>query len=294
VLASTDLEAARTMGHSLVEQNPWAGYTSLGLIEYFAGDGLAASLGWYLRAYGQDPHDELSNRALIQILSQAGLFEEARRISDGNLHIVDVAENRLESAIYSLQLAHTGDPENLALLTDLADALHLAGRFDESQRYYDQLRHRSPLNAVFDTVYASTMPTVRMAYAFKLAGDTEAARQALAIHRLDVEKRQKLKTTAFSDHLAEAAARSVEDNASGVFESIQAAIDAGARDQAFFREPALQWLQGHPEFLALKAQMQQRVDTERAGIVRLICQQNPIPEIWQPLRQTCDGIEAGS
>jgi tetratricopeptide (TPR) repeat protein len=122
VLALTDLEAARTMGRSLMEQSPWASYTSLGLIEYFSGDGVAASLGWTMRAYGQDPHDELSNRALIRILSQVNLFAEARRISDGNLQIVDVAENQLESAIYSLEPAHAGDPENMAPLQDLADA----------------------------------------------------------------------------------------------------------------------------------------------------------------------------
>jgi hypothetical protein len=98
----------------------------------------------------------------------------------------------------------------------------------------------------------------------------------------------------FSDLLAEAAARSVEGDAIGVFESIRSAIATGARDEAFFREPALQWLQGHPEFLALKAEMHQRVAVEQAKILHLICRENPIPDIWQPLNETCAGIEAAS
>ncbi|MDZ4730864.1 MAG: hypothetical protein SH820_13080 [Xanthomonadales bacterium] len=293
VLAINDLEAGREMAKSIMAQNPWASYTALGQVEYFEGDGVAASLKPFMQAYGEDPHDELSNRALIQILSQANLFDEARRISDGNLQIVDIAEGQLESAIHSLQLAHAGDPENTAPLTDLADALHLAGRFEESQRYYEQLTRISPLGMVFDTFSTSPIPTIRKAYAYKLAGNSAAAEESLSKHRQDIAKRESLALIFYNDLLAEALAQSVEENEAGVFENIRLAMQEGAREDAFFREPALQWLKDHPEFLALKAEMHQLVMQEQAKILQLICYNNPIPDIWQPLSSTCMGIQAG-
>jgi tetratricopeptide (TPR) repeat protein len=293
VLAINDLEAGREMARSLAAQNPWASYTAQGQVEYFAGEGPAASLEQFMRAYGEDPHDELSNRTLIQVLSQAGLFEEARRISDSNLQIVDIAENQLESAIHLLERNHTADPENTAHLTDLADALHLAGRFEDSQRYYAQLRSLSPVDTVFDTFYASTISMVRMAYAYKIAGDAAAAEEALANHRRDFAKREKLGLIFFIDQLAEALASAVEGNEAGAFEYIRKAMAEGVRDEAIFREPAFQSLKGHPEFLSLKAEMHQLVMQQQGKILQLICHNNPIPDIWQPLSSTCMGVTAG-
>jgi tetratricopeptide (TPR) repeat protein len=281
------------MARSIAAQNPWASYAAMGTVEYYEGDGLAAALEQYMLGYGEDPHDELSNRALIKILSQAGLFEEARRISDGNLQIVDIAENQLEGAITLLQRDHAADPENIPIMVDLADALHLAGRYEESQRYYTQIRSLSPLEMIFDTFYTSTIPTVRMAYAYKLAGDSAAAEKALANHRRDIQKRTELGLLYFSDPMAEALASAVEDDPASVFEHLRQAMVQGARDNQIFREPAFSSLQNHPEFLSLKAEMDDLVMQEQAKILTLVCHHNPIPDIWQPLSSTCVGVQAG-
>ncbi len=293
VLAISDLEGGREMARSLAAQNPWASYTAMGTVEYFEGDGLAAALEQFMQAYGADPHDELSNRNLIFILSRVGLFAEARRISDGNMQIVDIAENQLESAIQLLERNHAADPENVAHMIDLADALHLAGRFEESQRYYTKLRSLSPVDTVVDTFYASTIPTVRTAYAYKLAGDPAATEKALANHRFDIEKREQLGLVYFSDEMAKAMASAVEEDTSAVFDHLRQAMEDGARDEIIFREPVFQSLQTHPEFLALKAEMHQLVMQEQAKILNMICHHNPIPDIWQPLSSTCMGVQAG-
>jgi hypothetical protein len=88
-------------------------------------------------------------------------------------------------------------------------------------------------------------------------------------------------------------ARAIEGNEEGAFESIRSAVDEGFREPAFFREPAIQNLAGHPEFLAIKAEVQQLVDIEHAEVLQLICNDNPIPQIWQPMKQTCAGVTAG-
>ncbi|MEJ8569570.1 tetratricopeptide repeat protein [Elongatibacter sediminis] len=292
-LATRDLEAGREMARGLIEQHAWAGYTALGITEFQTGEDLSGSLGWFMRAYGEDPHDELSNRYLIRILSLVEEFDEARRISDGNLHIVDINEGRLESALHSLQRAHNADPENYAPMTELADALHLAGQFEQSQRYYDQLRDFSPQRLVFDALDASTRSTIRMAYNELQLGHPAAAEEAIAGHRKDLAKREELQQVYFTDHLAEAMARAIEGDDEGAFESIRTAIDLGARELAFFREPSVASLAGHPQFAALRAEVQSLVDAEHAEVLRLICSENPIPDIWQPLRATCAGASAG-
>jgi hypothetical protein len=192
VLAFSNLEAGREMAHGTIDQSPWAGYTALGQIDLWAGKDLSGSLGWFMHAYGEDPHDELSNRYLIGILAMVGEYDEARRISDGNLYLADIQQNRLESAIHALEITHAGDPENSAPTTDLADALHLAGRFEESQRLYASLQARSPSGVIFDTRDTSTRPTLRMAFAYKLASDDAAAAHAIEIHRKDLQSAGRL------------------------------------------------------------------------------------------------------
>jgi TolB-like protein/Flp pilus assembly protein TadD len=292
-LANKNMEAGRAMAHGLVEQNPWAGYTALGTMEFQSGRDLSTSLGWFMLAYGADPHDELSNRYLIRILANVGEYEEARRISDGNLHIVDIEQGRLESAIHTLERAHASDPENIAPLTDLADALHFAGRFEESQLYYEQLSARSPTGIVTDSLDAASRPTLRMAWGYLQSGNEIAAKHAIAMHREDMEKRQALDAVYFWDYLAEAMAQSIEGNTPDVFTAIQTAIDKGFRNTAFFREPSMVPVAQHPDFLALKAEVEQLLAVEHVEILQLICHENPIPDIWQPMQKTCVGVEAG-
>jgi len=292
-LANKDMEAGRAMAHGLVEQNTWAGYTALGTMEFQSGRDLSTSLGWFMRAYGADPHDELSNRYLIRILANVGEYEEARRISDGSLHIVDIEQGRLESAIHTLERTHASDPENFAPMTDLADALHLAGRFAESQPYYEQLSALSPTGIVTDALDASTRSTLRMAWGYLQSGNEEAAKHAVAMHRDDMEKRQALNAVYFWDYLAEAMAQSLEGNAESVFTSIQTAIDMGFRNTAFFREPSMDPVAQHPEFLALKAEVEQLLAVEHLEVLQLICHDNPIPDIWQPMQKTCVGVQPG-
>jgi tetratricopeptide (TPR) repeat protein len=294
VLALKDAVAGREMARGIIGQNAWAGYTALGQIEFQTGKDLSASLGWFMRAYGQDPHDELSNRYLIRILAMVGEYEEARRISDGNLYIADMQENDVESAVHSLRLAHDGDPENYARMEDLADALYFAGQFEESRDLYLQLQKLSPTGVILDSLDASTRPTLRLAFILKKEGDDAGAQKAIALHQGDLDKRSELGLIYSWDYLAVALAHSVEGDVAGTFDSIRKAIDAGFRDDLFFREPALERLAQHPEFLALKAEVDQLLAVEHAQVLQLICHDNPIPDIWQPMSETCSGITPGA
>jgi len=293
-LARTDLEAGRQMAHSLVEQNAWGGYTAIGNIELYSGDGMPEALGWFLKAYGVDPHDEFTNRFIIRVFSLVGEYEEARRISDANLFLVDLQQGDLEGAVHTLRQMHEADPQNYAPLVDLADALHLAHRFEESKAYYLQLQKQSPTGLIVDSLEASSRPTVRLAYDHKLAGDEQASRAAISLHRQDLEKRERLGLMFAPDYAAEAMAQTVEGDYQGAFESIRSAIDIGLRDNSLFLEPCFEPVARHPEFLALKAEVQSLVEQDHREIVQMICHENPIPGMWQPLAATCAGVSANA
>ena len=179
-------------------------------------------------------------------------------------------------------------------MEDLADALYFAGHYEESLILYKQLQKLSPTGIVFDSLDNSTRPTLRMAFILKQAGDSDAAKKEIALQKADQDKRSQMGPLFFSDYLAEAMAHSIEGDAPATFESIHKAIEGGFRDDSFFREPALQWLAQHPEFLALKAEVDQLLTVEHANILQLICHENPIPNIWQPMDKTCAGNLASS
>jgi tetratricopeptide (TPR) repeat protein len=293
VLATFDLEAGIGMANELSEKNAWAGNAALGQIYMQILSSLSSAVGHFMQAYGADPQDEFTNRYLITLLAQVGLYEEARRISDGHLFLVDLQEGQLETAIHSLQKAHAGDPENFAPMTDLADALHRAGRFEESQQLYEQLIKLSPTGIVFDNLDLSSRPTLRIAFVYKKSGNEAAAVKVIESHRLDQEKRLAVGLYYYYDHLAEAMAQSILGDSAGAFTSIRKAIDTGFRDHTFFNEPAMQWLSDHPEYIALKAEVNNLLAMERKEILQLICHENPIPDIWQPMNKTCAGVLPG-
>jgi len=292
-LAISDLDAGRAMARSLIAQNAWAGYSALGNIEFVTSGDLSEGLLWLLRAYGEDPGDEFSNRNLIQIMAYVGEYEEARRFTDRNLHLVDIEQDNIESAIHSIRAQLEIDPKNTFIMTDLADALHLSGRFEEALPYYERLRALSPSEVIFALGDFSTRSQLHMAYTYKLSGNVEAAEEAVRQHRKDFSSKERAHFLSNIDHSAEALARAIEGNAAGVFESIRTAINNGYRQPSWFREPVLEFVRNHPEFIAIKAEMDHLLTIERQEILALICHDNPVPDTWQPLTATCDGVDSG-
>jgi len=58
-----------------------------------------------------------------------------------------------------------------------------------------------------------------------------------------------------------------------------------------FREPAMAPYAEDPEFQALAARLDAILEEERRNTLQLICFNNPIPDAWQPLPETCDGVD---
>jgi hypothetical protein len=90
---------------------------------------------------------------------------------------------------------------------------------------------------------------------------------------------------------AAAMVAAIEGDREQVLASLSDAIDAGLRDDFIFREPAMAPYIEDPEFQALAASLDAILEEEHRNTLQLICFNNPVPEAWQPLPKTCEGVE---
>jgi hypothetical protein len=49
-------------------------------------------------------------------------------------------------------------------------------------------------------------------------------------------------------------------------------------------------LRDEPRFVALRQEMEVLLAEEHDKILQLICFKNPVPEDWQPMPETCEGV----
>lgn len=277
------------MALSIMPQNKWSSFIASAFIEYQLGD-LSAAMKLNLQAFGEDSEDEFGNIQLLQLFSYLGEYEEARRVPVYNYFQLDIEQSDFESAAHSLRTAIAEDPENIVLMTDLADVLHQAGQLDESLAYYEKVKQFRPSGVILGSSTYASHSNVRMAYALKMAGKPELANEALEVHNRHFANLVKAGVIANANLAARAMAKAVEGDEQLTFEAIRMAIDKGFRVPSFFNEPVFESIRTHPELLSLRAELAQLLKSEHEKVLTLICTDNPIPESWRPLKETCLGV----
>ena len=90
---------------------------------------------------------------------------------------------------------------------------------------------------------------------------------------------------------AAAMVAAIEGDREKVLASLSAAIDAGLREDFMFREPAMAPYIEDPDFQALTTRLDAILEEARRNTLQLICFNNPASEVWQPLPETCEGVE---
>ena len=290
-LAESEPEVTEAMARGLMEQSPWAGYVSMSRVYAFAHQDFSQALYWALKAYRESPLDELSNRGVVFLFAFVGEFDEARRISDQSSYVVDLFEGQAETAVTDLERRASADPDNPEAQLRLANAYHLAGRLEEAQRLYLLARQHSP-NGVIVGGDDGTIAHARMVWGLVQTGQTELANQAAEDLRADIQRLGDAGIASDWDFAAVAMLFSAEGDEAAALEWLRKAYENGLRDPRVFREPALAKLASNPEFLSIKAEVNQWLEVEHAQILELICLDNPIPDTWKPLDRTCLGVSS--
>ena len=86
----------------------------------------------------------------------------------------------------------------------------------------------------------------------------------------------------------------LKNDRDGIIAGIHFALDKGIRDPLFFRSPVFEPVRSDPDFLELQSRMHLLLEAEKEKALQLVCYHNPIPDTWQPLPETCAGVENNS
>lgn len=283
-------EEAREVANRLAVQNLGGSYLAHALIDSDYRGALADSVGWYLKGLSLDSQNAFTRSRLTSIFVALGLYEEARLMSSEASWRVDVAQQRWGDALEkSRQLMEENTGDNL-LKTQMADVLHLSGDLPAAQVLYEELLETVDGAIIIEPWDLSTTPTARLAWGRIAVGDRDGASEILALLRNDVRLREEAGIHESYMMRSAALVSGMENDRERMLEELDAAIDLGLRDLAFFREPSLTAWWNDPGFQAAYHRLETIMEEERSKTLTLICHANPADEVWQPLPQTCEGV----
>lgn len=283
LVSSYELQAAHDNAEMLMDVSPWAAYRGHARAAYGAGD-VALSIRWALLAHRENPSDALSNMDLVGALLDLDLDDEAQRISDRFLHWIYQKAGNHDASIAFTQRRLELDPDNLEALDEAAQAMYIARRFDEALELYERQYAHTQANS------SSLNPATMLAFAHtrRSTGDSIGAQ---AIAEIAEERISNAVANGVEDmyrYIGEGtllAYLGQDDDAIDKFEF--AAEERGMIALWPFEDPILDNINGHPRMLELLQQLAERRAAQRDLAVDMMCNDNPVPDAWQPLPATC-------
>jgi tetratricopeptide (TPR) repeat protein len=217
-----------------------------------------------------------------------GEYEEARRF--GGEVWIDILEGRWDAAVGAAQENLQRHPDSKVNIEIAADALFYAGRIDEALPLYERLLDLVPEGQPMPVFYWPLPATMRLALARRQAGD-EAGAQALAqIVRQEHAAGRTAGVVSFEQDLTEAMLAAFDQDTDRAIAALRSAIQRGLRFLIHVDEPVFDDLRDEPRFVALRQEMEILLAEEHDKVLQLICFNNPVPEDWQPMPETCEGV----
>jgi TolB-like protein len=289
------VEEARELADQLLAQNQRMGYNRHGEASLVDEGKIAEGLSWYLRAWAEDPGNRISSEFRVLAFIWVGEYDEARRADDILTYLVDVAEGRFDKAIRATQTRMQQYPDSELAISAAANVLYAAGRFAEALTLYERSLGFRPDGRPLDFSQAldfiETEMTMRLAQTRRKAGDEDGAQAAVRIARQDHAARRAAGFKNQHEYRAEAMIAAFEHDPEGVIAALKTAIQHGLRDPHFFADPIFEDLWDEPRFVALQQELDTILAAEHDKVLQLICFNNPVSGDWQPLPETCEGVE---
>jgi TolB-like protein/tetratricopeptide (TPR) repeat protein len=285
------VDEAERVADDLEKLNRSAGFSVHGLVSGDFLGKLADSSRWYLKSLALDPANSFNLNRIAINFAAIGEFDEARRLAPGYQWWINAVQQRWAEAIVQARKSLDDNPEDKIALTDLANVLHMSGELAAAQLIYEELLVTTGGYALIQTGNTSIMPTARMAHGRLVAGDSSGAEELLELVRQDIRGRKQ--AGIYESFMLRAAAMvaAIEGDREQVLASLSDAIDAGLREDFIFREPAMAPYVEDPEFQALVARLDTILEVEHRDTLQLICFNNPASAVWQPLPETCEGVD---
>ncbi len=282
-------EAALAMADSIYEQNPRFAFSTHAGISYYAGDSSEA-LEWALKAHSLDPQGSTIRIAMSRTLGQLDLLPEALRLPDDS-HYWAYLNLKMWPELIAVARQRPGnnpsDPNKLYL----ANALHLSGDIENAQVLYEELLALHPNLPIIDTTSETVAATARAALGRRRSGDEDGALELIELTTEDLRQRDRAGFVHGEYYRAAAMIAALEGDDGVALGNIEKAIETGPRDPSLFSEPAFDALRDSPEFQALESRLNSILAAQRVEALQMICFNNPVPDAWQPLPETCAGVD---
>lgn len=244
---------------------------------------IAEGLAWALRA-------PAGNFYMTFAFIWTGEFDEARRNEESQDFWVDLAEGRFEEAIRTAKGKMQMDPENEETIANVADMLYLAGRVDEALPQYEQVLEFAPEGRPISTPM-SDVRMIWLALTRRKAGDEEGAQAAIEIVKQDQVVLRAAGRINQEQLQTEAMIAAFEHDADRVITAMELAIELGLRNPQVFDDPIFDNLRDDLLFVGLQQELDAILAEEHKQVLQLICFNNPAPNEWQPMPETCEGVD---
>jgi TolB-like protein/Flp pilus assembly protein TadD len=271
---------AHALADRIIEQSPSAGYRLHADIAYLGEGDLTQTVYWGLK----------SSRTHLwarDALTLVGEFGEARRLARDD-HWIDLSQGRWEDAIRKSQERLRRHPGSAGIASDTAHVLFLARRFDEALALYERALDLSPGERAIRSAWAPFYMS-HLAFGRRKAGDEAGAESAASWVREEVAQRRPEERN-WMDDVYTAILAAFDHDTDGVIAALTTGLRNGMRAPWVFMDPAFDDMRDDPRFIALWQETDEILADERARILQLICFNNPVPDEWQPLPGTCEGI----
>jgi TolB-like protein/Tfp pilus assembly protein PilF len=274
-------DEAHELADRLVELDSAWGYHGHAYTSALYEGKIAEGLEWALK---EDGVCELASFAFMWI----GEYEEARRLGRADVW-VDNAEGRDDEAIEKTRRAVERDPNNIRKITAAATVLYQAGRVSEALPLLERALDLSPDGRPIVS-HLDLYMTMMLARARQQSGDELGAEAAASIARQDHAARVATGRRHVNLDLWGADIALFDGDYDKAFAYLESSVDKGLRDKAVFKDFDFDNIRDDPRFIAIQTKFDAILAEEHEKVLQLICFNNPVPDIWRPMPETCERV----
>ena len=201
-----------------------------------------------------------------------------------------VSEGRIDEAIEIWDRRIRQNPESVSTMDDASDGYYVARRFDKALQVYERLLAVTVPGQLTGRRYP-LVSTLRFAFTRRISGDEAGAQEIADIVRKQYAERDAGGKRDSPHAVAEAMIAVLDNDPETAIQALRTGIrDRGLRMHFYFDEPPFDALRNEPGFIEVRKELDAIIAVEREKVLQLICFDNPVPNEWRPLPETCEGV----
>jgi len=275
-------DEARIHADLLVPRIPVWGYAMRVGISFYCDGKLADALFWDLK---------LDFSGGQWIFGLVGEYAEAHRKADDHaIPFLLLMEGRIDESIELVDRRVRLDPKTYGSDVDTGDLYYVVRSFDKASAIYERALERAPAGRPI----SGNMPvikTMRLAYVRRIRGDEAGAQEIAAIARDEYAKRYAAGKRNGDIYQSAGMIAAFDNEPQRAIAALRTGVhDSSLRFDIALDGPIFDDIRNDPGFVEVQEELDAILAVEHEKILQLICFNNPAPNEWRPLPETCEGV----